>query len=351
MKYFYSFLLLLFISINVHAQATDFITGLNDPQDMLLDGNMLYVIEADSNRIIKIDLSDPNPVPEIVISSLPVMRGLALHGTDLYFSQLNGQNKISRIDLLDPNPTPEIILEDFTSAQDLIFYGDELYIAKFGSHKIVKIDPSIPNPPIIDVVTDFETPIAMELVGDDLYVATYVSDKISKIDLTDPNPAAVDVVSNLLLPVGLVHRGNELYIAEAGQSIGQDRVSKIDITSSNPTRITVVDGLYNPTKGMEIYDNVLYFSENFKISSFGLPPLSIDDFASEKITVHPNPSSDFIEISGLTEPVNYKVYSVSGAVLETGVVAENENINVQSLSAGTYFLVLDGRETVKIVKK
>jgi Secretion system C-terminal sorting domain len=351
MRNFYSFVILLFVSFNIHAQATDFITGLNDPQDMLLDGNMLYVAEADANRIIKVDLSDPNPVPEIVIGGLPVMRGLALKGTELYFSQLNGQNKISKIDLSDPNPTPVVILENFTSAQDLIFYGDDLYIAKFGSHKIVKIDTSIPNPPIVEVITNFDTPIALELVGDDLYIATHGADKISKIDLTNPNPVAVDVITNLLLPVGLVHRGNELYIAEAGQSIGQDRISKIDITSPNPTRITVVDGLYNPTKGMEIYDDVLYFSENFKISSFGLPPLSIDDFNVENISALPNPTSDFVEVSGLSNPVNYSIFNISGAVLGKGVVANNEKIKVEYLSAGTYFLVLEDSKTIKFVKK
>ena len=351
MKHFYSFLILLFISLNIHSQATDFITGLSDPHDILLDGNILYIAESNAGRIKKVDLSQPNPIPEIVISGVPVVYGLALHGTELYFSQLNGQNKISKIELTDPNPTPIIVLENFTSAQDLLFYGDDLYIAQFGMDRIVKIDPSIPNPPIIEVITDFETPIALELVGDDLYIATYVEDKISKIDLTNPNPVAIDVITNLLLPVGLELRGNELYIAEAGQSIGQDRISKIDITNPNPVRETVVTGLYNPTKGLETYEDALYIAEDFKISKFELEPLSLDDFDLENISVYPNPTSNFIEFSGLTEPIPYSIYSISGGVLEKGIITKNKNVSLQNLATGTYFIILDAKEVIKIVKE
>ena len=226
-----------------------------------------------------------------------------------------------------------------------------MYIAQFGSHRIVKIDPSIPNPPIVEVITDYDTPRAFELIGDDLYVVGWASDKISRIDLTDPNPVAIDVITNLLLPVGIKHRGNELYIAEAGQSIGQDRVSKIDITSTNPTRITVVDGLYNPTQGLEIYNDVLYISEDFKISSFELPPLSTDDFNSDNFVAHPNPTDDFVNISGLTETVNFKIYNMAGTVLGTGEVGINERISVRSLSAGIYYLILKDSQVIKIVKK
>lgn len=351
MKHYYFFIFFLFVSSNIYAQATDFIIGLNNPQDIILDGNILYIAESDANRIIKVDLLLPNPTPEVVISGIPMLRGLALNGNELYFSQLNGQNKISKINLLDTNPTPTVILENFISAQDMVFYENELYIAQFGLDRIVKLDPSIPNPTIVEVITGFETPIALELVGDELYIATWAEDKISKIDLTNSNPVAINVITNLLLPVGLAHRGNELYIAEAGQSIGEDRISKIDIT--NPSRETVVSELYNPTKGLVIYDDVLYISEDIKISSFGLPPLlSTDNFDLEKISVYPNPTIDHLKVLGLTNPIGYIIYSLSGTILDTGVVSENNNnIDFHSLSSGTYFLVFEDSQIKKIVKK
>jgi len=81
------------------------------------------------------------------------------------------------------------------------------------------------------------------------------------------------------------------------------------------------------------------------------PGLSIDDISEETFILYPNPTSDYVKISGLTDSVNYKIYSISGTVLGTGVVANNEKISVQSLSAGTYFLVLEDSQVIKIVKK
>ncbi|MCF6306577.1 MAG: T9SS type A sorting domain-containing protein [Flavobacteriaceae bacterium] len=351
MKYFYSFGVLLFISLNIHSQATDFVTGLNQPQDLLVYEGELYISERNANRIIKLDISVPDPIPEVVLSVVQPW-GLAIDGTELYFSQVQGINKISKIDLSDPNPTPIVIVENVSSAFDLEMYGNELYIAQFGLDRIIKIDISIPNPPIVEVINGIETPYALELVEDDLFIATYVEDKVLKTDLTDPNPIAVNVISNLLLPRGLIHRGYELYIAEAGQSIGQDRISKIDMRNSNPVRETVVSGLYNPTQGLEIFNDILYIAEDFKISKFELPPLlSISNFDIEKITVHPNPASNFIQISGLITPVKYSIYSVSGAVLEKGIVKKNEKISLQDLSAGIYFLILNESKIIKVIKE
>ena len=350
MKHFYSFITLLFISLNIYSQATDFVTGLSQPQDLLVYEGELYISERNANRIIKVDLSESDPIPVVVLTAVQPW-GLAIDGTELYFSQVQGLNKISKIDLSDPNSTPTVVIENVSSVFDIEIYENELYIAQFGLDRIIKVDISISNPPIVEVVNGIETPYALELVGDDLFIATYVEDKILKIDLTNPNPIAINVISNLLLPRGLAHRGYELHIAEAGQSNGQDRISKIDMRNTNPVRETVVNGLYNPTQGLEIYNDILYIAEDFKISKFELPPLSISDFDIEKISVYPNPASDFIQISGLKNPVNYSIYSISGSVLRKGVVEKSKKINVQNLAVGTYFIILDDSEIIKIVKE
>lgn len=346
-----SLAILLCISLNVHSQATDYVTGLYGPQDIVVDGNTLYIAESNASRIVKVDLSVPDPEPEVVISGIPQVYGLALKGTELYYSQLNGENRISKIDLSQPNPTPTVLLENFGSAHDLLFYGNDLYIAQFNQHKIVKLKTSVLNPSVEEVVDGITSPIAMELVGDDLYVATWVQNKVLKIDLSSSHPIAVEVIRGLSLPVGLVHRRNELYIAEAGQRIGEDRISKIDINSPNPRRETVVDGLYNPTKGLEIYEDVLYIAEDFKISSFGLPLLSVAHFKDNAISISPNPTPESVTISGLKRPVNYSIHGISGARIGGGRVANNERIPLQNLSAGTYILKMENGTVRKIIKE
>ena len=351
MNKFYYFAIILFYSFGIHAQATDFVTGLNNPRDMLLDGSTLYVAESYAGRIIKLDLLQSNPEPEVVVSGIPLVNGMALRGTELYFSQLNGYNKLSKIDLTDPNPSPIVILEDFISAMDLEFYGDYLYISQFALDRIVKIDPSIPNPPIIEVVTGVETAHDLEIVGDEMYVVVWAYNKISKIDLTVQDPILVDVKTNLSLAVGMKLRSNELYIAEAGQSIGDDRVSMIDITQTNPVRETIVTGLYNPTQGLEIYNDVLYIAEDFKISKFELSPLAVAEYKISHINVYPNPSSDFIRLSGLPKQIPYSLYSLSGTFIKSGLVEDGDNINIKDLSAGTYLLVLDKTWVVRVLKE
>jgi len=350
MKHLYSFLFLFSISFNVYSQATDYITGLNTPEDILVYEGELYIAERGGNKIIKVDLSNPNPTPEVVISGIFQLSGLALKGTELYFSQGPSENRISKIDLADPNPTPIVLVENIRYPKGLAFKGNNLYISQFYDDKILKVDVSLQNPIIIEVLGNIESPSALEFVGEDLYFIEHYERKIFKIDLTDPNPSAA-FVKGASLPVGLSLRGNDLYIAEAGESIGYDLVSKIDVTIQNPTKIDVVTGLYNPTFGLVTYDDVLYIAEDFKISKFELPPLSIEDFYKKKISALPNPTPDIFEISGLNSLTKYSIYNISGTILQNGFVENKQKIDIQYFSAGVYFLILENNRVIKIIKE
>jgi hypothetical protein len=351
MKYLNFIILFIFGNINLHAQATDFIIGLNHPHDLLIYEDKLYIAETDANRIIKVDLSLPNPIPEVVIGGVIAPYGLAINESELFFSQGPGQDKISKINLLDTNPIPIVIVENISFPIAIELNGNDLYIAQFYEDKISKIDISLQNPPVVEVINGIETPYALEIVGNDLYAIAWADRKLSKIDLTNPNPILINVITNLSLAVGIKLRRNELYIAEAGQSIGNDRISMIDVWETNPSRTTVVSGLYNPTNGLEIFNDVLYIAEDFKISKFELPPLSINDLDVKNISAYPNPTFDFLKISGLIYPENYKIYSILGVVMQEGVVVNNEKLNIENLPSGTYFLVLSDTKVLKIQKK
>lgn len=350
MKHFYFIVLLLFVSLNIYSQATDFVTGLSHPRDLIVYEGELYFTERDDHTISKVDLSLPNPVPVTVLSAVSEPYGLALNGNDLYFSHGPGVNSISKIDISQPNPTPTVVIDYIRYPIALALKGDYLYIAQFYDGKVSKIDITLSKPIIIEVA-DVNTPYALEFHGDDLYVAGYSSNKVSKIDTSSPNTSATSVITGLSLPVGLTLNGEDLYIAEAGRRINQDIISKINVTSSNPTATTVVTGLYNPISGLIVYNNILYISENYKISKFELPHLSTNNFDIENVLAYPNPTFDYVKMSGISSPEPYKIYSISGAVLEKGVVAQNKNIDVQHLSAGTYFLKLNDSRVVKFVKK
>jgi hypothetical protein len=92
-----------------------------------------------------------------------------------------------------------------------------------------------------------------------------------------------------------------------------------------------------------------YIWEDF--SSFN-PVLSTKSYLLDKsILVFPNPTKDFISVSGLSQTVSYNIFSVLGAKVSNGSVSNNEKIDVQSLTNGVYFMELEEGHTTKFIKK
>ena len=105
---------------------------------------------------------------------------------------------------------------------------------------------------------------------------------------------------------------------------------------------------YNPLT--EKYDvpssRITYDYENAII------PLSTQNFEGvNNVNVYPNPSSEFILISGLHKNENIKIYDVLGKVVKEKIVVPNQKIDIQDLNNGIYFLKIENRHTLKLVKK
>ncbi len=68
----------------------------------------------------------------------------------------------------------------------------------------------------------------------------------------------------------------------------------------------------------------------------------------QSIRLHPNPSTDFIRVSGLNKNYNYTVYNVLGKEVLKGNT--KANIDVKNLTKGVYLLKLEGLKVVKFIK-
>lgn len=80
--------------------------------------------------------------------------------------------------------------------------------------------------------------------------------------------------------------------------------------------------------------------------------LSVEDFKeTNKISLYPNPSSHYINISGLKSQVAYEVYDTLGAQILKGNVSAGEAIDIQNLTSGIYFLTLESGNTMKFIKE
>ena len=76
---------------------------------------------------------------------------------------------------------------------------------------------------------------------------------------------------------------------------------------------------------------------------------NIDIDTKNRIKTYPNPSTNFISLSGLMETKNYVIYSTSGKELVRGSVYYNK-IDVRFLDQGLYLLKLADIEIIKFIK-
>tara|TARA_B110000093_G_scaffold101558_1_gene109208 strand:- start:142 stop:801 length:660 start_codon:yes stop_codon:yes gene_type:complete len=73
---------------------------------------------------------------------------------------------------------------------------------------------------------------------------------------------------------------------------------------------------------------------------------------NSKINVYPNPSVDFISISNLKDAVQCRITNIAGQTVLSKVVDANDNqMDVQELSKGFYFVEIAGKKTLKFIKK
>jgi len=68
-------------------------------------------------------------------------------------------------------------------------------------------------------------------------------------------------------------------------------------------------------------------------------------------SIYPNPSHDYIKISGLTTTENYTIHSIIGTNVYNGTISGNANIDIRNLSKGVYFLKFNKGKTLKFIKE
>ena len=109
-------------------------------------------------------------------------------------------------------------------------------------------------------------------------------------------------------------------------------------------------------------------SKNYKyitVSGSGINGWSnIDDFVIEpsyvstnvikydtKIKIYPNLSSEFIQFSCLTTKENFKIYNILGSEVKSGIISNQEKIDIRNLPKGLYFLKFENGNTIKFMKE
>jgi len=71
---------------------------------------------------------------------------------------------------------------------------------------------------------------------------------------------------------------------------------------------------------------------------------------NNEFKIYPNPSHDFIQITGLTSAQNFKVHNVLGAEILHGNIEKEGEINIQNLVKGIYVIHFENGTVLKFVK-
>lgn len=81
--------------------------------------------------------------------------------------------------------------------------------------------------------------------------------------------------------------------------------------------------------------------------------LSLNEFDNKRIAIYPNPATEFVNISGLSNIKSIKIISIDGKLIS--VLKNTSKINVSNLTKGVYFLEIQTDNSVvnriKFIKK
>ena len=80
--------------------------------------------------------------------------------------------------------------------------------------------------------------------------------------------------------------------------------------------------------------------------------LGVDDITDVKFSLklYPNPAINYIRVLGLSEKANYIIYNLLGKKVGKGMVENDDDIMIQNLSNGTYFIRIENAKAIKFIK-
>lgn len=114
-----------------------------------------------------------------------------------------------------------------------------------------------------------------------------------------------------------------------------------------------ISGVLAPSAGWLSNNTACVIATTVTVVPENLGVLDIErNSLDSKISIYPNPSSDFISVSNLNNTARYKITNITGQTVMSNLIDQNNNqIDIQNLSKGFYFVEIEGNKTIKLIKK
>ncbi len=118
---------------------------------------------------------------------------------------------------------------------------------------------------------------------------------------------------------------------------------------ANPTVTSLIDS--SPANNDATLNNFSLTGTNSNWVSSGVTLSALDFTVKNTIKLYPNPAKDTFKLSGLFKIENYSIYNTLGSLVKKGNITTNDEINIQNLTKGMYFLKLEDGNTYKFIKE
>ncbi|MDI9310661.1 MAG: M14 family zinc carboxypeptidase [Limnohabitans sp.] len=92
-----------------------------------------------------------------------------------------------------------------------------------------------------------------------------------------------------------------------------------------------------------------FYLDDLKVTIIPTAPLSTSDVAFNNLTISPNPASDSIEISSITDIKNYRIIDMNGKIIREDEL-NSKSINVSTISEGIYLFEVSKEKEKKQIK-
>ncbi|WP_417201050.1 T9SS type A sorting domain-containing protein [Bizionia sp.] len=163
---------------------------------------------------------------------------------------------------------------------------------------------------------------------------------LETIEFTYGGVTSLDLRNNNNLTTAIFSDSN---IANLDLRNGNNTNLDLTIYYTNLNCISVDDIDYATNNWPDVVDDVVYSTD--------CSTLTLNEIQTESLKLYPNPSSEFLQISGLQQNVNYSILDFQGKQMQSGTLIPQENITINSLQSGLYFLRIDSGTNFKFIKK
>ena len=319
------------------------------PSGIAIHDNFLYTGGNQNGYCIyRVDLSQSNTSPSIFMSGLGKITDICFRGNYLYASEYKypNPNRIIRIDVSQPNPVVENVVEMYLPT-GLTIYNQYLYARSKNNIFRINLDMPGQEPEVIasDLI-GFES-VGLAIIGNYLFASESEQGKLVKYSLATPNPTKIIVASGLSSISGIVKgETNNIIYAAIGNISGE--IYRVNTTNGTSTLFVTTPLTMN--WDMLYIDNNLYVSdiEGNEVIKIGVNTLSVDDVEASKIKAYPVPSSDIVNFENCTF---LGLTDVNGKQID--IKSSNAQIDIAPLPSGIYMAKIEaeGKTSYKKIVK